>query len=52
MIEYLSMLRRIVTDGRSSRRTSTPAFMGYSIGHWVDTDGDGRYDQLEVETRT
>ena len=25
--------------------------MGYSIGHWVDTDGDGRYDVLEAETR-
>ena len=25
--------------------------MGYSIGRWVDDDGDGRYDALEVETR-
>ena len=25
--------------------------MGYSIGKWVDADGDGRYDVLEVETR-
>ena len=24
---------------------------GYSIGKWVDTDGDGRFDVLEVETR-
>ena len=24
---------------------------GYSIGNWIDTDGDGRYDTLEVETR-
>jgi hypothetical protein len=24
---------------------------GYSIGKWVDEDGDGRYDVLEVETR-
>ena len=24
---------------------------GYSIGKWIDTDGDGRYDVLEVETR-
>jgi hypothetical protein len=23
---------------------------GYSIGRWVDEDGDGRYDVLEVET--
>ena len=26
-------------------------FKGYSIGNWLDTDGDGRYDTLEVETR-
>ena len=25
--------------------------MGYSIGRWVDEDGDGKYDVLEVETR-
>jgi hypothetical protein len=24
---------------------------GYSIGKWVDEDGDGKYDVLEVETR-
>jgi hypothetical protein len=28
-----------------------PAFAGYSIGKWIDADGDGRYDVLEVETR-
>jgi hypothetical protein len=28
-----------------------PTFGGYSIGKWSDTDGDGRYDTLEVETR-
>jgi hypothetical protein len=27
------------------------AFEGYSIGKWVDANGDGRYDVLEVETR-
>ena len=26
-------------------------FAGYSIGKWVDEDGDGKYDVLEVETR-
>src|SRR5207249_1973286 len=26
-------------------------FAGYSIGKWIDEDGDGRYDVLEVETR-
>ena len=28
-----------------------PTFAGYSIGHWVDEAGSGRYDTLEVETR-
>ena len=28
-----------------------PQFAGYSIGKWVDEDGDGRYDTLVVETR-
>jgi hypothetical protein len=51
MIEYLSMLRRIYTDGRNWPREQEPSFMGYSIGRWIDEDGDGRYDLLEVETR-
>jgi hypothetical protein len=51
MIEYLSMLRRIYTDGREWPKDQEPSFMGYSIGRWVDEDGDGRYDLLEVETR-
>jgi hypothetical protein len=25
--------------------------MGYSIGKWIDNDGDGTYDELQVETR-
>jgi hypothetical protein len=25
--------------------------MGYSIGRWIDTEGVGRYDLLEAETR-
>jgi hypothetical protein len=28
-----------------------PLFTGYSIGRWIDQDGDGKYDVLEVETR-
>jgi hypothetical protein len=51
LIEYLTMLRRIYTDGRDFPKEFPASFMGYSIGHWVDTDGDGRYDQLEIETR-
>jgi hypothetical protein len=51
LIEYLSMLRRIYTDERDWPKDAEPSFMGYSIGKWIDTDGDGRYDLLEVETR-
>jgi hypothetical protein len=51
MIEYLSMLRRIYTDGRDWPKDAEPSFMGYSIGKWIDEDGDGRYDVLEIETR-
>ena len=51
MIEYLSMLRRIYTDGRSWPENLEPSFMGYSIGQWRDEDGDGRYDALVIETR-
>jgi hypothetical protein len=43
--------RRIFTDGREWPKDIQPSFSGYSIGKWLDTDGDGRYDVLEVETR-
>jgi hypothetical protein len=43
--------RRIYTDGRDWPKEPEPTFAGYSIGKWIDTDGDGRYDLLEVETR-
>jgi hypothetical protein len=46
-----SMPRRIYTDGREWPSEVEPTFAGYSIGKWVDDDGDGRYDVLEVETR-
>jgi hypothetical protein len=44
-------LRRIFTDGRDWPKVIEPTFQGYSIGKWIDTDGDGKYDVLEVETR-
>jgi hypothetical protein len=44
-------LRRIFTDGRDWPKQIEPTFQGYSIGKWIDTDGDGKYDLLEVETR-
>src|ERR1700736_3940020 len=43
--------RRIFTDGRDWPKDAEPTYAGYSIGKWLDTDGDGRYDTLEVETR-
>ncbi len=43
--------RRIYTDGRDWPENIEPTFLGYSIGHWIDTDRHGRYDLLEVETR-
>ncbi len=49
--EIFSSLRRIYTDGRDWPEKIEPTFAGYSIGHWEDTDGDGRFDTLVVETR-
>jgi hypothetical protein len=43
--------RRIYTDGRAFPKDREPTFAGYSVGRWIDSDGDGRYDTLEVETR-
>jgi hypothetical protein len=45
------MPRRIYTDGRGFPTNEEPSYNGYSIGQWLDTDGDGRFDTLEVETR-
>jgi hypothetical protein len=43
--------RRIFTDGRDWPADMPLSYAGYSIGKWIDLDGDGRYDVLEVETR-
>jgi hypothetical protein len=44
--------RRIYTDGRAwPPEELEPSFVGYSIGRWVDQDGNGRFDVLEAETR-
>jgi hypothetical protein len=45
------MPRRIYTDGRAFPTNEEPSFAGYSVGQWSDTDGDGRFDMLDVETR-
>jgi hypothetical protein len=49
--DHLTENRRIYTDGRAWPATIKPSFHGYSIGQWLDEDGDGRYDVLAVETR-
>jgi hypothetical protein len=43
--------RRIFTDGRDWPKNPQPTYGGYSIGRWIDQDGDGQYDTLEAETR-
>jgi len=43
--------RRIYTDGRAWPTDLAPTYAGYSIGHWVDEEGNGVYNMLEVETR-
>ena len=50
-ISFNSYFRHIYTDGRAWPDHIVPSFSGYSIGRWIDEDGDGRYDVLEVETR-
>ena len=42
--------RRIYTDGRDWPVNLQHSANGYSIGKWLDEDGDGRYDTLLVET--
>jgi hypothetical protein len=51
MLTYMSEFRRIYTDGRKFADDIEPAFSGFSIGKWEDTDNDGRFDALVVETR-
>jgi hypothetical protein len=46
-----SDLRRIFTDGRPWPADLEPTYQGFSMGQWIDQDGDGVYDVLEVETR-
>jgi hypothetical protein len=52
LIDHIHDDRRIYTDGRDwPEEDIEPVFSGHSIGKWVDEDGDGKYDALEVETR-
>jgi hypothetical protein len=51
IFELFSVRRRIYTDGRDWPANIKSTFTGYSIGHWEDASGAGRYDTLVVETR-
>jgi hypothetical protein len=51
LMDHIHDSRRILTDGRDWPADPDPSFAGYSIGRWVDEDGDGRFDTLVVETR-
>jgi hypothetical protein len=50
-ISFNNEFRRIYTDGRGWPKNIEPSFSGYSIGQWIDTQSQGRYDTLAVETR-
>jgi hypothetical protein len=51
LMGFLNENRRIFTDGRDWSEVREPSIAGYSIGRWVDTERNGRFDVLEVETR-
>src|SRR3954470_17602218 len=51
-IEHAHNSRPISTDGRTwPKEEIEPSFRGQSVGQWSDTDKDGVYDTLNVETR-
>jgi hypothetical protein len=51
LVDHILDDRRIFTDGRDWPADLEPTLLGYSIGKWIDTNGSGHYDVLEVETR-
>src|SRR5215472_6803907 len=44
-------LRRVFTDGRPWPTDLEPTYQGFSMGQWLDEDGNGVFDALEVDTR-
>src|SRR5258706_13480528 len=40
-----------MTGARACKYAPPLTYAGYSLGKWLDSDGDGRFDTLEVETR-
>jgi hypothetical protein len=51
LTQHIHDARRIYTDGREFPADEEPTFAGYSIGKWINTHRDDRYDELRVETR-
>jgi hypothetical protein len=51
LIDHIEHSRHVYTDGRDWPKEIEPTWVGYSIGKWIDEDGDGRYDALEIESR-
>lgn len=51
LLEHMSQHRRIYTDGRGWPQNQPRAFVGYSIGRWIEPDRAGAYGALAVETR-
>jgi hypothetical protein len=51
LVQHIHDNRRIFTDGRGFPAELEPTLLGYSVGQWIDSKGEGRYDTLEVETR-
>src|SRR5262249_7345476 len=51
MFDFVDPLRRIYTDGRAWPSSIAPTWLGYSIGRWEASRGNGQYDTLVSETR-
>ena len=51
MLEEFSTLRQVYTDGRKFPDYIEPSFTGTSIGQWQDSNRQGRFDTLLIETR-
>jgi hypothetical protein len=50
-LQFLGEVRRVYTDGRDWPERLQPAYIGTSIGRWIDAEGSGRFEALEIETR-
>jgi hypothetical protein len=47
----MPMMMNLYGRGWPTGEAADPTYAGYSIGRWIDQDGAGRYDLLEIETR-